>query len=57
MDFEWSVVNNLHGSDHFAAVLQEVQGLPAVKSCSPRWKLGKSTLERIYGVVVLRDLK
>ena len=40
LDFEWSVLNDTHGSDHFPVVLK-YNGKPT-DSHTPRWKLNKA---------------
>ena len=40
LDFEWKVLEDSHGSDHFPIVLTSVQG--SREAVQPRWKLDKA---------------
>ena len=43
-DFNWKVVDDLHGSDHFPIQVSEVG--PSVQQCPQRWKLHKANWEQ-----------
>ena len=40
LDYEWSVDQDSHGSDHFPIYLKHVQNLPS--HCLPRWKINEA---------------
>ena len=43
-DFNWKVVDDLHGSDHFPIQVSEVG--PSLQQCPQRWKLHKANWEQ-----------
>ena len=45
LDFNWSVLDDLHGSDHFPIVIKEIKSDP--EKHHPRWNLNKENWENI----------
>ena len=43
LDFNWSVLDDLHGSDHFPIVIKEIESDP--EEHHPRWNLNKANWE------------
>ena len=43
LDFNWSVLDDLHGSDHFPFVIKEIESDP--EEHHPRWNLNKANWE------------
>ena len=46
LDFDWSVCDDLHGSDHFPVLIKETESSDDEQHC--RWNLKKSELGNIY---------
>ena len=43
LDFNWSVLDDLHGSNHFPIVIKEIESDP--EEHHPRWNLNKANWE------------
>ena len=46
LEFNWSVLDDLHGSDHFPIVITEIESDP--EEHYPRWNLNKANWERYF---------
>lgn len=46
LDFDWSVCEDLHGSDHFPIIIQEIE--KSDDDFLPRWNLNKANWEKFH---------
>ena len=50
LDFDWSVVDDLHGSDHFPTKIQEIES--TIEDHQSRWNLNKTKWENFMSYVM-----
>ena len=48
LDFDWSVCEDQHGSDHFPIIIESINS--AAEEHSPKWKLNKADWEQFYSL-------
>ena len=48
LDFDWSVCEDQHGSDHFPIIIESMNS--AAEDHSPKWKLNKTDWEQFYSL-------
>ena len=49
LDFDWSVLDDLHGSDHFPVKIEEITSTN--EDHHSRWNLNKANWENFYGAM------